>query len=157
MDEVSLELDGFRAAGELNEYTIRIHSLKSSARIIGADSLGDRAQRLEDAAKKEDKAYVDSHHDDFIKDYRRLKRPLSALFTEGKKSSGKPAADENLMAATYEAIKSAAEEMDLVGLDGIFAKMKGYEIPEAERERWGKVSAAYDKFDYDDMVSCVDL
>ncbi|MCR4786638.1 MAG: response regulator, partial [Lachnospiraceae bacterium] len=157
MDEVSLELDGFRAAGELDEYTIRIHSLKSSARIIGADSLGDRAQRLEDAAKKEDKAYVDSHHDDFIKDYRRLKRPLSALFTEGKKSSGKPAADENLMAAIYEAIKSAAEEMDLAGLDGIFAKMKGYEIPEAERERWGKVSAAYDKFDYDDMVSCVDL
>lgn len=155
IDEVSGELDRYRKGGELGEYTIRIHSLKSSARIIGAADLGDRAQRLEDAAKKADTSYIDSHHDDFIRDYRRLKRPLSALLTEGKRSSGKAEADESLMAVTYEAIKTAAEEMDLSELDEIFAKMKGYEIPEAERERWGRVSAAYDRFEYDDITACL--
>ncbi|MBQ1880635.1 MAG: response regulator, partial [Lachnospiraceae bacterium] len=155
IDEVSGELDRYRKGGELGEYTILIHSLKSSARIIGAEDLGERARRLEDAAKNADAAYIDCHHDDFIGDYRRLKRPLSALLTEGKRSSGKPEADESLMAVTYEAIKTAAEEMDLSELDEIFAKMKGYEIPEAERERWGRVFAAYDRFDYDDITACL--
>ena len=39
IDEVSGELDRYRKGGELGEYTIRIHSLKSSARIIGAADL----------------------------------------------------------------------------------------------------------------------
>ena len=82
MDELDENLGRCLSNKALEDYTIYIHSLKSSARTIGADGLGERAQLLEDAAKNGDMRYVDDHHDDFIRDFRRLKGPISEVLSK---------------------------------------------------------------------------
>lgn len=48
------ELNGLYAMEDWDNYTIKIHALKSSARLIGALELGDQVQLLENAGKEGD-------------------------------------------------------------------------------------------------------
>lgn len=45
------ELEQFFTEGDLSNYSIRIHALKSTAKMIGADALSEKAKALEDASK----------------------------------------------------------------------------------------------------------
>lgn len=155
MDEVSEELERFYSEEDLREYTIRIHSLKSSARIIGADMLGDEAQRLENAGKKEDRIYIRDHHDAFMKKYRQLEEPLSFISGGNEKKDVRDEADIKLLESTYKEIKKAAEAMDINELDEIFRKMESYVIPKTEADKWDQIRSAYDRFDYSAILSAL--
>ena len=157
MNEVSEELERFYSEDDLKEYTIRIHSLKSSARIIGADDLGDEAQRLEDAGKKEDRIYIRDHHDSFMKKYRQLEEPLSFIAGGIEKKDVRDEADLSLIESTYKEIKKAAEAMDINELDEIFRRMDSYVIPKSEADKWDQIRSAYDRFDYSDILSALNL
>ena len=50
-------------------YAIVVHALKSTSKMIGAISLSDQAKELEDAAKREQEAYIAEHHADMIRHY----------------------------------------------------------------------------------------
>ena len=66
-------------SGDLKEYRTLVHGIKSSSRIIGAQDMFSRAEKLEFAARDEDMDYINSHHDDFIKDYEKLISEIRAL------------------------------------------------------------------------------
>ena len=69
-NEKSKELERLYTEGDMDNYTIKVHALKSSARIIGAYDFGDRAQELEDAGKNADIGYIKANNDPFIEEYR---------------------------------------------------------------------------------------
>ncbi len=52
IDSTKKELNGYYEAEDWKNYTVRIHALKSSARIIGATAFGEEAQLLENAGKE---------------------------------------------------------------------------------------------------------
>ena len=58
--------------GDLPLYTIHVHTLKSSLKIIGADSLSQTAYALENAGKNADKAYIDANNDIFLMKLQKL-------------------------------------------------------------------------------------
>ena len=66
-------------SGDLKEYRTLVHGIKSSSRIIGAQDMFSRAEKLEFAARDEDMDYINSHHDDFIKDYEKLISEIRTL------------------------------------------------------------------------------
>ncbi len=82
MDEKAKELNSLLSQEEYTNYKIRIHALKSSLRIIGAEGLGEEAQDLENAAKDGDTDYLKTHHQDFISSCESLKEFLGALFKD---------------------------------------------------------------------------
>lgn len=57
---------------DFDNYRIGVHSLKSSSRTIGADSLSDQAKQLEDACKAGDRDYIAKNHDKVMENYRIL-------------------------------------------------------------------------------------
>ena len=77
IDEKTDEIEGYYKEGNYKDYTIKVHALKSSARIIGATEFGEEAQSLEDAGKREDIDYIREHHEDFIRKFKSFKEPLS--------------------------------------------------------------------------------
>ena len=68
-DDKKLDLKTFLDNSDFENYGILIHSIKSSSATIGADAPYKLAQGLESAAKKDDKGYVLSNHDKFLKEY----------------------------------------------------------------------------------------
>ena len=80
MDDSLKELAGYIEDNNLPDYEVKIHSLKSSARTVGAKALGEKAQKLENAGKSGDMAYIRENHESFAADCRKAKEILRGLF-----------------------------------------------------------------------------
>ncbi len=143
------ELEGFYLADDYENYTIKVHAIKSSLRIIGATSLSEDAQRLEDAGKEGDHEYIKDYHDRFISDVCIANENLSEMFARADDdSSQKTEADEDVMNDMFARLKRAADEMDCDGLEYVFELMKAYRIPESDADLFKKLKAASDRFEY---------
>lgn len=67
------ELTSYLEAGNLKDYEILVHSVKSSSKTIGADDLSELAKSLEAAARDSDADYVRQHHDALVSGLEELK------------------------------------------------------------------------------------
>ena len=150
------ELNRFYGEGDLGNYTIRIHALKSSLRIIGAAAAGEEAQKLENAGKAGDKDYIGSHHMGFMEVYGRMEEPVSAVLSRYASDAGRPEADPDFMEAVFEEIRSAAEEMDCEMLDGIFEEMREYRITSERKDVYEKIVAAAERYEYGTIIALLD-
>lgn len=152
LDEKTRELDALFAEDDIKNYTIKVHALKSSARIIGAADFGERAQKLEDAGKRGDTAYIRKMHEGFMADLQEFRGPLSDIFEKPEEKDNRPEADEMLMKDFFEEVRQAAEDMDCERLEDMIGEMKEYRIPEDDLELFGKVKEAADRYDYKAIV-----
>ena len=80
LGETAGKLDQFRSAQDWENYTVLVHSMKSTLRLLGVTELGETAQSLEFAAKDQNLALIDTYHDAFLEQYRSLKEPLAKVF-----------------------------------------------------------------------------
>lgn len=140
--------------GNLKDYTIRIHALKSSLRIIGLAEPGERAQRLEDAGKKGDTGYIRDNLEDFLTEYAGYKEKMSRLFPAetGDRKDERPEAGEEFMKEAFGKIRSAADDMDCDRLEEIIKEMNAYRIPGKYEELFRKVSESAAGFEYEEIV-----
>lgn len=90
MLELYLELEEERlnnmqnalASGNLKEYVITVHDLKSNSRLIGALNFGDMAQELENAGKKQDMEYINAHQGELLKVYKEVTEQIKVLLNQ---------------------------------------------------------------------------
>ena len=146
------ELENYYATEDWENYTIRIHALKSSARIVGALELGDMAERLEKAGKENDIPYIRENHEKAMEDYMGFREKLMPLFAE---ESGKPEADHYLMESIYQGLLEAAEAMDCDMIEGIMQEISEYGIPADEKERFARVREKADMLDYEGIREAI--
>ncbi len=160
IEDKSSEIERYYRNEDIENYVIKVHALKSSAKTIGATELGYEAQLLEEAGKRKDIEYIEAHNDAFIEKYRGFKEPLSyALKKYNKGEKGDEAgriADRAVMAGAYEKLKDAAEDMDCEKLDQIFKDMEGYIIPEDEGKLFSELQEAAKEFNYKTILSLLE-
>ncbi|MBQ3912137.1 MAG: response regulator [Lachnospiraceae bacterium] len=153
-EEKISELDRLYDTEDYDGYTIKVHAMKSSARIIGAKANAEKAQLLENAGKSGDTDFIKSNHSAFINEYRALKELVMPLF-ENESIPDKPVADDELVTNAFDSVKEAALQQDCDMLDAIFEELEEYAMPETEAKRWEKIQNAYKVFDYDLIVDLV--
>lgn len=66
-------------SGDMENYKVLIHGLKSSSRSIGADELSNEAKALEAACKEERSDYVKENHERVLNMYKDLLDKLNAV------------------------------------------------------------------------------
>ena len=81
MDKTKSELMNYFEHKDWRKYNIRIHSLKSQSKTIGATSLSDTAKMLEDASKSSDEAYILSNHDVALSQYQNVVKTINNALT----------------------------------------------------------------------------
>lgn len=155
IEEKADELNRLYDEKDRENYTIKVHSLKSSLRIIGAEGLGEDAQRLEDAGKTDNGQYIRDHHGKFTEECVKLKRVLSGLFPK-EDDSGRPEASDEHMKKVFDDIKAAAEEMDCDRLEAIFSGMEKYRVPSAQKELFAALKASSDRFEYSTITELLE-
>lgn len=149
VDEKVKDLNALLAEEDFKNYTTKVHALKTSLRIIGAEGLGEEAQALENAGKSGDAAYIKAHHDDFLTACESLKEPIEKLFESSSASvDEKPVADASILDAMYDEIRAAAEALSCDRLDEIFDEMSDYRIPEEQAALFEQLKDAAGNFDY---------
>ena len=97
IDENADEIQEMYDNEDWEDYTILVHALKSSARIVGALDLGEEAFAMEMAGKENNLDYIHENHEKLMKNYREFKEILSDIYegdtgearTDSRKGGGR--------------------------------------------------------------------
>ncbi len=74
------EISEYKESGDLDNYRIRVHALKSTSKTIGAMELSELARLAEAAAKKGDADYINSHNEELLEKYEETARGIGKAF-----------------------------------------------------------------------------
>ncbi|MBO7095758.1 MAG: Hpt domain-containing protein, partial [Lachnospiraceae bacterium] len=139
--------------GDIDGYTIRVHTLKSSARIIGATELSELARALEAAGKDHNTDFINDKTDDLLKEYRSLKQHLSERMSPSEQVDKIPATPE-IAGDAYRTIYELALMMDYDSIEIIFESLSRYEFEKADADRLDKIKRSMEALDWDAVLSC---
>ena len=155
MDENAKIIQDAYKAGNIRLYTIKVHALKSSARIIGAMNLSHMAQKLEDAGNMQDKEYIDENHAAFMDEYEGFKDKLSLLREPEESDEGKEEISEEQLQEAFEALQEVVPQMDYDAVEMIVDQLHEFKLPEKEAEIIKQLSQKMKKFDWDGVEELI--
>lgn len=154
IDEKAAEIERFIEEDNIDDYVLRVHSLKSMARLIGADSLSIMASDLEQAGKERDLSLIKASSPLLLKGYRSLKEHLAPLEDKAKDTnSGKklPPIPEDELKDAYMAIsdfiKCYDEDSILMTLDSLC----DYSLPEDALVKISSIQDSLRKLDWAEL------
>lgn len=134
--------------GEFSDYRTKVHSMKSTAAVIGLIPLAGMAKILENAAASADQETIFKLHDVFVKNWTEYKNLLKVFQTDEEKKE-KPLAAENLQSVEnlLKALAKAAEDVELDSLDEIMKMLNEYEYNDDKKDLISKLNTAVEMFD----------
>jgi len=143
------EIEGYFQAEDWKSYTTKVHALKSTAKIIGADELSERARRLEDAGSA---GYIDEIRQDhraLMELYLTYAEKLSPMLPQEEDMRDKPPIDPAELTEAFEAMSEMAAAFDYDSLQFIFESLDEYQLPEKEAALYKEIKAAAAVPDWD--------
>ena len=140
-------------SGNIRLFTIKIHALKSSARIIGAENMASMAAKMEEAGNKEDIAYIDENVEGLLSEYSKFKEKLSRIRESDR--SGKEMIPEKTLRKAYKALSDVIPQMDYDSVEMIMNSLKDYTLPAADDKRVIELEKMLRSFDWDGMEDLI--
>ena len=152
IDDTSGVIENAYIEENIKLYTIKVHALKTSARIIGASELSALCESLEDAGNRADHEFIQANTEKLLKMYREYKDKLERL-SHSKEGIGeeKTPIDEAELKDAYEALKEVISMMDYDAVEMIVGQLKGYKLPEEDQEKVNKLEKMLKAFDWDGL------
>ena len=142
------------AGGDLENYRITVHALKSNARMIGAETLSSSFESLESAARLGDKAFIESENGPVMKAYADLVTALAPV-GEGERVM---AADEISADEAREVAAQLLEALDDFDDDlsaELVKKLSGYPFRLTQKDRLAEAAAFIGDFLYDEAAEII--
>ena len=144
--------------GDLDLYAIKVHALKSAARIMGAKSLASLAKDLEYAAKDGDTETVNSQTDALLNLYRSFKDKLAKIedvTLEPEHAPSKLSISDIELENAFEALKKFVKEMDYDAIEMILAELSHYDLPDDASNKVAVFSDALKNYDWTAMAESI--
>ncbi len=139
------------ASGDIELYTVKVHALKSSARIIGASELSRLAESLEEAGKRNDTAFISDNTNALLALYNSYRGKLDRFSQNGNGSE----IDAEELEEAYEALKEFVPQMDYDSIEMMLAEVTSHKLPEKDGEFFKKISVLLKKLDWDEMEKMI--
>ncbi len=146
IQETAKNLDQLLEAEDIKNYTIKVHGLKSTARLIGEMSISSKAEALEKAGNENDWDYIKSHHKELIREYLSLENS----YKDVKETKKKLDAGE-LKDAIYSIIEMASV-CDYTSTEMVLDSVDEYDMPENIESEMKHVRELLQKLDYEGVV-----
>ena len=146
IQETAKNLDQLLEAEDIKNYTIKVHGLKSTARLIGEMSISSKAEALEQAGNENDWDYIKAHHKDLIKEYLSLEDSYKE-----EKATKKPLDAGELKDAIYSIIEMASV-CDYTSTEMVLNSLDEYDMPENVESEMKHVRELLQKLDYESVV-----
>ena len=150
------EIERACAAGDIADYTIKVHALKSMARAIGAKELGGLAARLEAAGDARDFDAIYSQTGKLLAMYRRLERALRPALDppaeDGNAPAGEaggPPLDDDALAGALEAVRDLAMAYDDDSIHMVLEQLPRVSVPERYVPLYDALADALRRVDWD--------
>ncbi|RKM61504.1 response regulator [Butyrivibrio sp. CB08] len=140
------EIEKYYKEGDIKNYTIKVHALKSSARIVGAAELSEQAKLLEAAGKDDNISYIDEKTGELLAHYRSYLDILSPL-SEGDEDL--PEIPSDMLEDAYGGLMEFVSAQDFECVRMVMDSVKEYKLPSVDRERFDKIQALLSNMDWD--------
>ena len=134
-------------------FTVKVHALKTSARIVGAGELSALCERLEEAGNRNDAEFIDENTAKMLELHRAFLAKLSKL-DNGKKED-KPAVNPDELKDAYKALREVVPEMDYDSAEMIIEQVLSYKLPEKDEEVFGKLKTYLKALNWDEMEKLI--
>ncbi len=150
LEDKAAEIETSYNNGDMELCTIKVHALKSTARIIGARELSSLAEKMEVAGQHGDREFFDAHIAELLDMYRSYSDYLSELPDEENAAPREPISKEALEEA-YEALRSFVPQMDYDAVKMILDEVGMYSLSEGDREIFEALGRKILTFDWEGM------
>ncbi len=148
-------IEGFLREKDYKNFTVKVHALKSSSRLIGAGALSADAGRLEDLGNsltQEDIDRIGELTPKLLEDYRRFLKLLSPLYAaEEAAREAAPEISVSDLNEAYDAIRQFIESFDIDTIDGFISEVRKYRIPKAEQAKFTAVEECVRNMDWNGL------
>ncbi|MCR4744156.1 MAG: response regulator, partial [Lachnospiraceae bacterium] len=153
IDENSEKIENFYNEKDWHNYNIKVHALKSSARLIGAETLSSKAFSLEVASEDDgpNEGYIKIHHASTLELYRSYKEKLAALNddsdNEENEADKDPISEEDL-AEAFDGILELIESIDYETAEELIKSLDNYSIPDNSKDKYLQLKKYASAFDW---------
>ncbi len=138
IDQKSTKIEKCLADGMIRDYTIEVHALKSTARMIGALELSEKFYQLEQWGNAGEQNLLEQNTPAVLSLYQSFKPILEPY---GKMLKEQKVVSVEEMINTLTALKDAMDSFDLDGADEAMRTLEGYAFPENCRKKIEELSA----------------
>lgn len=142
------EIEGYFENKDWKNYTTKVHALKSTAKVIGADELSEKARRLENAGNSHYFNEIERDHRPLMELYLKYLEILKPMLNDESDDSEKPLIDKNELAEAFVAMKDISASFDYDSLMFIFQSLDEYRLPEDKAEVYRQIKEAAAKLDW---------
>ena len=153
IEEKSAQIESFQKEANWNDYTVLVHALKSSARLIGASDLSEKAAILEkcgDEAKSGSENAISEISEKtpaLLAEYKSYKEKLAPLFGFSAKKE-LPTIEEAKLSDALSALREVVSVFDFDSADTIIAELENYKMPAAFTEKFQQIKKAVQSVDH---------
>ena len=148
------EIERLYDEGNIELYTIKVHALKSAARMVGAGELSKLAESLEDAGKSGDTEFIGAHSYELLEIYRKFTSALS-FFEESTDFKSGEAIDGEMLEDAYASLAEVCEVQDYDSAEMIIDSLKEYRLPDGDAERMHSIEKSMKQLDWDEMIELI--
>ncbi len=155
IDSKADAIEQFADAGDFRNFTVNVHALKSSARLIGAMELSSQAAYLEECGNNEAEDEIKEKTPKLMKLLRSYNEKLSAI--NGDRNEDElPEIGEDELISAFGDMKELLEAYDFDTADGIMSMLSDYRIPEGYKEKYDRVRTLMSAVDRDELIKVLE-
>lgn len=140
-DAIMNELRLLYETGNIKDYTIKIHALKSAAKLVGAMNLSKEAEYLEKCGNEGNIEEIDSLTNDCLSHFKTVAEKLVKRFNLDEEKQ-KESFDRDKMCELLSAMAEGAEAFDFDLVDRALEEGDSMEVPALFSEKWTKIKDA---------------
>lgn len=145
------EIEEFYEQGDIKNYTIWVHALKSSARIVGIGHLSKMALAMEEAGNAEDRQKIAGGTGELLKEYRSYLDKLKMISQDREAGQDLPPVPPEVLADAYDSLSGFIDAMDYDLAEMVLSSMKEYLLPESDAKRFKSLGEKLLDLDWDGM------
>ena len=139
----------------IRDYTIEVHALKSSARMIGAMELSEKFYQLEMLGNAGDKEEIEKRTPDVLTQYKSYKEILQNYIKKDEEK--KNTVSNEQIEKTLISLHNAMDNFDLDEADKVMKELENYSLPENIRELVDKLGVLVTDVAMEEVLSLTDV
>ncbi len=137
---------------DIEFYTMKVHSLKTVSRVIGAEKMAEMAADLEQAGEDNNIKYISDNTEELLSLLKSYKVRLSGYIEEKRmaESAREPISQADLNDA-YEALREVVPSLDYDAVEMILGELKKYRLPKEDQRKVDKMEELLRHLMWDDI------
>ena len=152
IDNKADDIEKFADERDYVNYTVAVHALKSSARIVGAMELSKDAAYLEKCGEAEDESTIREKTPPLLALLRSYKDKLRNAAEKEDDDAGRPEIPGDELDSAFSDMKELLSAFDYDSAKGILDMLSSYRIPESHKEKYNKVKEMMTKVDREGLL-----